>query len=227
MAVVYAADGSVDIDAEFDENVESLSRTDFDLKRLHGDAITDFDYFLTGEDAAYCLTYVPTSRRTGLLQVEFTGSVLRSGVSVPNVEMNPVLGVYNSQTPQVIDYESPPELSEGIFDVRWDLDYPEWGFDADDGFLYEGDMLSGSDMIPPPLIYKARSLDVRPETPPAPIDYDTPPDCVGDWVRMRPNVNQIPAKYILLRFNIPEDVSGSLNVYPKPDVLKAVPVDLV
>jgi len=201
------------------ELVRFFAKTDIDLIQVAGDVIYDFDYFLTGQGAAYLLSIVPVVDRFGVLRAEITGDIFKESTMVrEQVEETPVLIPYNARIPQIVEYESPPELTAGTWDVRWDLDFPDFGFDADDGFLYEGDAVDDLDLENnPPVIYRARSLDVRPVTPAAPVDPSDPPECVGDWVLERGGISRVPAKFFLIRFNIPSGVSGSLNVYPKPD----------
>ena len=220
--IVYHPDGEIEIPISFSSLVIHFSKTDCELESLpKGDDIFDFDYYLTGSGRQYQLRVLPDEGKIGAFLLTIPGEVYKVGTSVSKpVMITPKLVPFNSKIPQIIDYESLSELRAGTWDVRMELDIPDEGLDTDNLF-YEGE-INGVDLdTDPPTLYRAMSLDVKPDTPPAPADPSNPPDCVGDWVRQRPGVNRTPARYILIRFNVPSGADGQLTVVPKPNAFRA------
>ena len=220
--IFYGADGLIKIPITFPEDVIYFSKTDCELTQIYGSDIYDFNYYLVGSGTDYELVIEPSSDRVGMFSVDITGYAFKvSTQTYDDVTVTPVYVPYNSRTPEIVSYDSPTELSPGIFDVVWELDHPDVGFDNDD-LIYEGDIEGVDFETNPPLIYRATNLDVLPELPANPADFSNPPDEVGSWSRHRPGVNPVPARFILIRFNVPVGASGQMLVRPKPDGFRRV-----
>lgn len=128
---------------------------------------------------------------------------------------------FNARIPEIIEIEAPPVIEAGTYDILWTPDHPDVGFDTDD-ILYEGDITGVDFDVNPPSIYRARSLDVKPEIPPDPINPDNPPEYIGGSELTRPGANRIATRFLLLRFDMPSGASGQFSVNPKPDAFRPV-----
>ena len=222
--LIHQPDYSVDFPIMFDDDVSRLTRTDFDLVRVRGSEIFGMETFLTGRDRDFTFSMLPEIGTEGVLELNLTGAATRDVTDrILDVDLKPVLVPFNRKIPQIIEIEAEPLISEGTYDILWTLDHPDDGFDTDD-ILYSGDY-SGIDFTDDdnrPSVYRARSLDVKPDIPPAPDDPDTVPTALGEWVLQQEGSARVPAVYILLRFNVPETATGQLIVSPKLDAFRPV-----
>lgn len=206
-------DDRIRIPVNFSRDVLYFSKTDCELERFHGDLINDFEYYLLGSGRVFELVVVPAVDRLGAFTVNIIGNVLTSEMSDDRglVDITPVFVPYNSRRPRIVEYESLNELSEGAWDVEIGFDVPARGVGIDD-FILKGENVFT------PILYRAMSLDVKPKVPPLSLDLDNPPECVDGWV-LDSAGSQREARYILLRFNVPRGVTGSLTVDLKDDVV--------
>ena len=222
--LTYQADYFIDLPVTFDDDVSRFTRTDFELEHVRGSEIFGMDTFLTGRDRVFTFSMLPEIGTEGVLELNVTGAATRDVTDrVLDVDLTPVLVPFNRKIPQIIEIEAEPLISEGTYDILWTLDHPDVGFDTDD-ILYSGDYsgIDFTDTANRPSVYRARSLDVKPDIPPAPDDPDTIPTALGEWVLQREGSARVPAVYILLRFNVPETATGQLIVLPKPNVFRPV-----
>lgn len=206
--VIYEANGEIRVPIEFGESVIYFSKTDFEIKSIDGDEIFDFEYFLIGSAADYELVIVPESDRLGVLSVDITEHVWISTSTVrEDVVTHAKLVPFNSRKPYVVVYEYPNgrELVPGIWDVFMELNIPAIGVGRDD-FTYVGENPST------PTLYLANSLDIKPDIPDLPVDRYNPPVCVGSWQQDITGDSVISARYLLMRFNVPEGRSGEFSL---------------
>ena len=216
-------DYAVDIPITFAEDVARFTRTDCELERISGSEIFGMETYLTGRDQDFELTLIPEPATHGVLQVNVTGAATREITDrILEVEVTPVLVPFNARVPEIIDIEAPPAIETGTYDILWTLDHPDVGLDTDN-LIYEGDITGVDFDTNPPAVYRSRSLDVKPEIPPDPVDPDDPPVYVGDWELTRPETNSIATQFLLLRFDMPsEAVGGQFSVSPTPDAFRPV-----
>ena len=215
----YRANREIAVPINFPENVQYFSKTDCDPKRVSGDVIYDFDYYLIGENSIFHLVLVPPPDKSGSLMVGISGHIYKTASFVrDNIVIKPILIPYDTTIPYLVDYQSPGELYPGTWDIFLEFNAPVLGIGIKDftpevpmargTFLYEGESPSTA------VLYRANSLDVKPELPPEPADRDNPPACVGDWTLDDTGDSRISAKYFLLRFNVPQNQSGAFFVTP-------------
>ena len=209
---VYEDNGDILVSIEFRESILYFSKTDFKVESVDGDNIFDFEYFLIGGQEDYALVIVPKPDRIGVLSVDITEHVWKStDVIRENVDIFAKLVPFNSRKPYVVDYEYPSGrvLRAGTWDVFMELDVPAIGVGVDK-FTYTGVNPST------PTLYLGNSLDIKPIIPPPPIDRNNPPACVGEWTSDSTGNSVKPAKYLLLRFNVPAGAGGefSLDLIP-------------
>ena len=205
---VYRANREIAVPINFPEDVQYFSKTDCDLKRVSGDVIYDFDYYLIGENSIFHLVLVPPPDKSGSLMVGISGHIYKTASFVrDNIVIKPILIPYDTTIPYLVDYQSPGELYPGTWDIFLEFHVPILGVGITD-FIYEGESPST------PVLYRANSLDVKPELPPEPADRDNPPECVGDWTLDDTGDSRVSAKYFLLRFNVPQNQSGAFFVTP-------------
>ena len=215
-----------------------LDKTDFHLLRLDGDDIYDFNYWITGKDLTFFLHIVPQKNRSGTIQIDITGTVLKfDGVENDIVAINSQIIPYSTYIPRLVDYEIPASITEGIWDVYIEYDQEVTGF-ARDNFVQEGATLTLA------AIYRYTGsvnpqIHDNPVQVPAviPSNFDLLPANVGDWIKLdsdsgvSPNQNELshsqntdfeedgnttPSRYFLLRFVNEQlhidSISGSYNL---------------
>ena len=209
---VYQDDGEICVPIRFEEPIIYFSKTDCEVRHVDGDAIFDFEYFLIGGGTEYEIVIIPTPGRLGLLSVDIIQHVWKStSIIREDVITHAKLVPFNSRKPYVVDYQyiNGRELTPGMWDVFMELDIPAIGIGIGD-FVYVGENPST------PTLYLASSFDIKPLLPPPPIDGSNPPECVGEWTSDSTGNSVKPAKYLLLRFNVPPGVGGefSLDLIP-------------
>ena len=213
-------DYAVEIPVTFAEDVARFTRTDCELERIAGSEIFGMETYLTGRDQDFELMLVPEPETHGVLEVNVTGAATRDVTErILEVDVTPVLVPFNARVPEIIEIEVPPAIEAGTYDILWTLDHPDVGLDADN-LIYEGDIAGVDFDTNPPAVYRSRSLDVKPEIPPDPVDPDDPPTYIGDWELTRPGSNPIATQFLLLRFDMPATASGQFSVSPKPDAFR-------
>jgi len=217
-----ALDYSADVDIRFGEDVARFTRTDCVLERLAGDEIFGMDSFLTGVDREFELSLIPELGTVGVLELSLEGAATRGLSDVAkSVDVTPILVPFNARVPEIVDIEADPVVKMGTYDILWTLDHPSPVFVDADVLIFEGDIEGVDFGLHQPAVYRARSLDVKPEIPSEFSDPLSPPDISGEWISMRTG-DVLPAVYILLRFYFSTVVSGQLNVSPSPDLFRSV-----
>lgn len=197
---------TVTLPIQFEEDVEYFHKTDCEIRKIYGDDIFDMDYYLTSLDAReYEITFLIPPGRRGAFKIDITGYVFNTLESIrDDVIITPKLVPYNTIEPYLEAMDIPDRLTPGTWDIFFQTNVPCIGVGVDD-FIGEGpaDVNPGT-----PTLYRACSLDVEPERPSARIDADNPPETVGDWVRDTTGDTRVPAKYFILRFNVPPAMNG-------------------
>ncbi len=164
----------------------------------------------------FVLHLIPELGTQGVLELDIVGAATRDVTDrILEVEVTPVLVPFNTRVPQIIDIEAPTVIEAGTFDILWTLDHPDVGLDADN-LIYEGDITGVDFDTNPPAVYRSRSLDVKPEVRPDPVDPEDPPTYIGDW-ELQVGMGGIATRFLLLRFDMPAEASGQFSVTPKPD----------
>lgn len=212
----YREPGLVALPVKFSENYIVLSKTVFSLTHISGDTLTDIEYYVVGENANYELIFLIEPDAIGAFMVSFTGELLKAdGTYEVPTAITPKLVPYNSYIPYVVNSNFGEELTTGIWDIFMELNRPAVGVGVD-GFILEG--------VDPgtPVLYRACSLDIEPDRPEVPVDPTVPSEQIGDWVLDETGNSQVPARYFILRFNVPPNLSGqTLSITPKLDAFRS------
>ena len=172
------------------ESVYSLHRTDFDVRRIGGSDVEEFDTFLSGSGDTYEFVIMPIIGVSGEAWVRLNGNVIKtSDNSDDSITATPVKFKYNTIIPEVVDVVLPTFIEAGEQSVLIDFNGPITGLRAH-SFSYDG--------IDPgqPLLFASDSL-----TDPM-MARDTPY-----------NDSSVPRRYFRLQFTFPDPPpQGTLNI---------------
>ena len=205
--VEYRDGGVIAIPVTFAFDVIAPSKTIFDITRVSGDDIEDFEYYIVGQDTAYELIMVLPVGLKGRVSVGVSGTVFKefSGtydtVSATAIEFN-----YNMKLP-TFSVEIPPRLQGGINDFFYDFEELVFNFDSSKISVL------GSNLTPS--IYRAVATDTRPA---AARTLSS-----SDWV-LAADAHTEHARFYLFRFDVPSSaVRGGLNILWNAGAIQTVP----
>ena len=172
------------------EAVRSLHYSDFDLMRIEGSDVEDFEVILSGTGAAYVVAIVPPVDRMGELSLSLDSNIIKVSDGADDMIIADAISFkYNTTIPEVVDSVFPRFIEAGEQSVLIDFNVPVIGLMAH-SFIYEG--------IDPgqPILYASASI-TDPE-----IDRNTPY-----------NDATVPRRYFRLEFTFPNPPpQGTLNI---------------
>ena len=222
--VAYRDNGIVVLPVTFGENVIAPSKSIFEVKHVSGDALTDIEYRLVGENTAFELVFEIPPDRKGRFSVAANGDVFKVSSSVwDNLSIaTPKTVNYNTIVPRIVDYDIPANYSLGApVDVRVAFNVRVTGWHVNNTlteiFIEEGVLLGSA--LPykwtgtsPPDIHAAMPADLMGTnwtllaTPPAgdPTPGSNGFDAEGQW-------HGEEGQYFLIRFPDPQ-ATGILNL---------------
>lgn len=112
--VEYRENGGIAVPVTFPENVIAPSKSIFEIGYVSGDALTDIEYRLVGQNTAFTLVIEIPLDRKGRFQIAANGDVLKvSSGGWENVVATPKTVDYNTFVPRIVDYEIPANYSLG------------------------------------------------------------------------------------------------------------------
>ena len=224
--VAYRDNGGVALPITFGENVIAQSKSIFAITHVSGDALTDIEYRLVGQNTAFELVFEIPPDRSGSFQVTANGDVLKTSTGVwDNIIATPITVDYNTTVPKLIDWDIPASYDLGApVDVRVAYNSVVSGWHVNNTqteiFILEGANL-GSD-----LSYKWTGASPPNFKEPVPADLTgtywellaTPPvgnptpnqngfDTDGQW-------HGEEGQYFLIRFPDPQEI-GIFNLTPR------------
>ena len=225
--VEYRDGGVIAVPVTFAENVIAPSKSIFEITHVSGDALTDIEYRLIGQNTAFELIFEIPLDRKGSFRVSASGDVFKSTTGTwSNVVMTPAMLTVNYSTikPRIVNWDIPANYDRGVpVDIRIAYNVPVTGWNLNNIqnkiFILEGANL-GSD-----LPYKWTGDSPPNFNDPVPADLtdtdwellDAPPpgastekrgfDANGQW-------HGEEAQYFLIRFPDPQEV-GIFNLTPR------------
>ena len=236
----------IEVDVVFEEALIFLYKENFTLEVISGDRLDDIEYYLIGSGADYKLIFVPKKDISGVFEIGFIGEVTKeNGLVMEEVVFANIQVQYNTKIPNLIDYEIPASVIEGVWDVYFEYDEEITGVNIDK-FIQEGANLFA------PAIYRyigSGVIDIHASpTPQTASDVNSISDLndvEGDWVKLdidsgvSPNENEIssaanadfeddgnttPSRYFLLRFvntqSHIDSITGSYNLTIPPGTVR-------
>ena len=113
--VEYRDGGVIAAPVTFAENVIAPSKSIFGIAHVSGDALTDIEYRLIGQNTAFKLIFEVPPDRKGSFQVSANGDVFKvSSGTWENVGVaTPKTVSYNTIVPRIVDYEIPANYDLG------------------------------------------------------------------------------------------------------------------
>jgi len=114
--VEYRDGGVIAAPVTFAENVIAPSKSIFEITHVSGDALTDMEYRLIGQNTAFKLIVEVPPDRKGSFKIAANGDVFKvSSGTWENVVITPTSKTvsYNTIKPDLIDYEIPGDYNFG------------------------------------------------------------------------------------------------------------------
>ena len=228
--VEYRENGIIAVPVTFPENVIAPSKSIFEITYVSGDALTDIEYRLVGQDTAFAVVIEMPLDRKGSFQIAANGDVLKVSTGVwENLSIaTPKTVSYNTIVPRLVDYDIPADYTPGaIFDVRIAFNVLVTGLhlnNVQDVFVLEG----AANLMGTPTPYKwtgATPSDLR-----AFLQAAVPDDLTGtDWQQLAspPAGNPTPGmsnfdedgqwhgetgQYFLVRWTVDANTTGIFNM---------------
>jgi len=226
--VEYRDGGVIAAPVTFAENVIAPSKSIFEITHVSGDALTDMEYRLIGQNTAFKLIFEVPPDRKGSFKIAANGDVFKvSSGTWENVVITPTTVNYGTLVPRIVDYKIPANYTLGApLHVLVEYNIPVTGWNLNnvyEVFLFEGAKLGKGTPYKwtgasPPDIY-------------APIAAPTPADLDGtDWTILTQPDPNLPktaengfdgniwhgeeGQYFLIRFDNPQEV-GIFNMTPR------------
>ena len=238
-ATEYRDDGVVVVPVNFGESVIAPSKSIFAVKHVSGDALTDIEYRLVGENRAFELIFEVPPDRSGSFQVAANGDVFKVSSGVwDNVVITPKTVNYGTLIPRIVDYDVPENYTPGAkFDVRIAYNVRVTGLS--DNNVHQVFILEGAaNMIGTPTPYKwtgTQPSDLR-----AFLQEDLPDDLTGtDWQQLESPPAGVPTtaengfdangfwhgatnegQYFLVRWTVQAGTTGIFSMTPREGMLR-------
>lgn len=148
--VEYREGGVIAVPVTFPENVIAPSKSIFEITYISGDALTDIEYRLVGQNTAFTLIVEMPLDRMGSFQIAANGDVFKvASGSWENVVVTSITVNYNTIVPKILDYDIPANYTPGEnFDVKVALNTIVTGIHSNniqDVFILEGANLGTPD----------------------------------------------------------------------------------
>ena len=234
--VEYRENGGIAVPVTFPENVIAPSKSIFEITYVSGDALTDIEYRLVGQNTAFTLVIEIPLDRKGRFQIAANGDVLKvsSGGWEPLSIATPKTVNYNTIVPRLVDYDIPANYTPGeFFDVRVAYNVQVTGLsdnNVQQVFLLEG----AADTMGTPTPYKWTG-----DTPPD-FEMSVPDDLTGsDWQQLQSPPPGVPTtaendfdengfwhgtanegQYFLIRWTVQEGTTGIFSMTPRDGMLR-------
>ena len=178
----YRENGVIAVPVTFPENVIAPSKSIFEITYVSGDALTDIEYRLVGQNTAFEVVIEMPLDRKGRFQIAANGDVLKVSTGVwENLSIaTPKTVSYNTIVPRLVDYDIPANYTPGeFFDVRVGYNVRVTGLSDNNVhqiFLLEG----AADTMGTPTPYKWTG-----NTPPD-FEVSVPDDLTGtNWQQLQ------------------------------------------
>lgn len=237
-SVEYREGGEIAVPVTFPENVIAPSKSILEIKYVSGDALTDIEYRLVGQNTAFEVVIEMPLDRKGRFQIAANGDVLKvaSGGWEPLSIATPKTVSYNTTVPQIIDYDVPADYTPGEhFDVKIAYNTLVTGLsdnNVQDVFILEG----AANMMGTPTPYKW--MGAAPTNLRNFLETAAPDDLTGtDWQQLQsPPASTDPAydandfdddfwhgaanegQYFLIRWTVQEGTTGVFSMTPRVNV---------
>ena len=232
----YRENGVIAVPVTFLENVIAPSKSIFEITHVSGDALTDIEYRLVGQNTAFELIVEMPPDRKGSFQVAANGDVLKvsSGVWENLSIATPKTVNYNTTVPHIVDYDIPADYTTGQkFDVRIAFNVSVTGLhlnNVQDVFVLEG----AANLMGTPTPYKWNG-SAAPD-----LQAAVPDDLTDtDWQRLAapPAGNPTPGtngfdddgfwhgtanegQYFLVRWTVDANTTGIFNMTLREGMLR-------
>lgn len=212
--IEYRDGGVIAVPVTFAENVIAASKSIFEITHVSGDALTDMEYRLIGQNTAFKLIFEVPPDRSGSFQIAANGDVFKvSSGTWENVVNSQAVAdrtfSYSTLEPRIMDYDIPENYTPGeIFDVILQYEepvtlspLPQGSTSFLDHFIFEGADLGHAN------IYR-KTDDVYPTLP---ITDPLP----AEWVNT--DLTTASATIYLIRFpKVNQNATGIFNMTLRP-----------
>ena len=223
----YRENGGIAVPVTFPENVIAPSKSIFEITYVSGDALTDIEYRLVGQNTAFEVVIEMPLDRKGSFQIAANGDVLKVSNGVwENVVIPPITVNYGTRVPRLVDYDIPANYTPGKnFDVRIAYNVRVTGLS--DNNVHQVFLLEGAaDTMGTPTPYKWIG-----DTPPD-FEVAVPDDLTGtDWQQLQSPPAGVPitaendfdengfwhgaaneGQYFLIRWTVQEGTTGIFSM---------------
>ena len=231
--VEYRENGIIAVPVTFPENVIAPSKSIFEITHVSGDALTDIEYRLVGQDTAFAVVIEMPLDRKGSFQIAANGDVLKVSTGVwENLSIaTPKTVSYNTIVPRLVDYDIPADYSPGSpVDIRVGYNIIVTGWNANNTITNPGNFELEGANLGTPLPYKWVGSS------PPDFDEPVPADLTGtDWQLLAtpPGGQPTPennfdddgnwhgesGQYFLVRFPDPQEV-GIFNLRERVGIVR-------
>ena len=233
--VEYRGNGVISVPVTFGENVIAPSKSIFEITHVSGDALTDIEYRLIGQNTAFELIFEIPPDRKGSFQVAANGDVFKvSSRAWDNVTATPKTVSYNTIVPRIVDYDIPENYTPGEnFDVRIAYNVKVTGLsdnNVQQVFLLEG----AADTMGTPTPYKWTG-DTAPD-----FEVPVPDDLTEtDWQQLQSPPADVPTtaendfdangfwhgaanegQYFLIHWTVQEGTTGIFSMTPRDGTVR-------
>lgn len=237
--VEYREGGGIVVPLTFGENVIAPSKSIFEITHVSGDALTDIEYRLVGQNTAFKLIFEVPPDRKGSFQVAANGDVFKvSSGTWENLVITSKTVNYNTSVPRIVDYDIPENYTPGAkFDVRIAYNVQVTGLS--DNNVHQVFILEGAaNVMGTPTPYKwtgTKPSDLR-----AFLQEDLPDDLTStDWQQLQSPPTGVPTtaanlfdengfwhgaanegQYFLIRWIVDANTTGIFNMTPRDGMLR-------
>ena len=209
--VEYKENGVIAVPVTFAENVFAPSKTVFPITQVSGNALTDVEYTLVGQNTAFQLIFEMPLNRKGEFRISGNGSVLKASGTWDTVTATALDVPYSTIVPELVDHRL--DRRDGRIDVilQYNTDCtindPETEFGDDAQFADFLDY-AGTNLDPPNFYRKVNN-----DYPDIPIPVFEDVSGNSDWTQ--DDLKTEDATIYLLRWgNVAEDVDFNVTVKP-------------
>lgn len=225
--VEYRDGGGIAVPLTFPENVIAPSKSIFEITHVSGDALTDMEYRLIGQNTAFKLIFEVPPDRKGSFQVSANGDVFKvSSGTWENVGVaTPKTVSYNTIVPRIVNWDVPGKYELGVpVDIRIAYNVQVTGWNANNILTEHGIFILEGANLGQASPYKWVG------TSPPDFNVTVPADLSGtDWQALAPPPPGAPTpgmngfsddgnqwhgeegQYFLIRFPDPQEV-GIFNL---------------
>ena len=233
--VEYQEGGVIAVPVTVTENVIAQSKSIFEITHVSGDALTDIEYRLIGQNTAFKLIVEIPPDRSGSFQVAANGDVFKvSSGTWENVVISSITVAYSTVIPRIKNFDIPANYTPGQkFDVRIAYNVQVTGLS--DNNVHQAFILEGAaNVMGMPTPYKwvgASAPD---------FNAAVPDDLTGtDWQQLQSPPADVPTtaendfdengfwhgaanegQYFLIRWIVDPNTTGIFNMTPRDGMLR-------